>query len=166
MSSAPDVPAPPRPLVAIDPQTMPWLLAGAVVLYLFLRPPQAVPQPQPLPPPSPVVPYQPVPPTDPVARVLAGYPAEANELAEFFAAGAELVASTSVPSTGALRDAYSQAGRSAFAGWQGRFPGLAQAIDEQLKSTLGLDDKPLDAASRDAASRAFSALAGRLREVR
>lgn len=164
----PAVPPVPKPVLSIDPQLVPYLLAGAVLLFVYYRPPGGAPTPDPapVPQPAPVVPYAPPPPTDPLGRLLVGRPDEALELAEFFKVAAEFAPSTSLASTGALRDAYAQAGRTAFAGWQGRIPGLAAAIDAELQTALGLEDRPLDPAVRAAAAQAFAGIAERLRAVR
>ena len=155
--------------VSFEPAALaPWVVAAAAIAFVTFgrTPPAPVAPAAPVAVPAPYAPPVPLLPPSRLTQLLAGQPDAAAEIAEFFAAAADVVRTSTIPSASALRAAYVRAGQTVFPAHAGRFPGLGQALDEELAKGLGLDDRTLDAPAREAAARTYLAIAEQLRQVR
>jgi len=118
------------------------------------------PTPEPTPKPSPVV----LEPSDEMKELVSKVEqVEDKELVGFYLAFADLVSRDSevIQTTGQIRTAHSRAGRLAFqkTGIQGKYPGLAEAIDEALMKSIGKKNQNLTDELRAKAVETFKAIA-------
>lgn len=100
----------------------------------------------------------------PVATLLRGQTEDGQNLAAFYSAVADIVARDQgkiVQTTAELREVHRRAGLLMFrkTGIEGKYPGLAEAIDKVLADRIGLDNLALDTAKQTAAIETFRALA-------
>jgi hypothetical protein len=99
----------------------------------------------------------------PVVAILKDHPEDGRNLAAFYEAIADVIARDQgkvVQTVAQVRELNRRAGLLMFqkTGIEGKYPGLATAIDKVLEDRIGLDDVPVDAAKRAAAIEAFKAL--------
>lgn len=100
----------------------------------------------------------------PVTTLLKGQTEDGRKLAAFYSAVADVIARDQgkvVQTTAQLREVNRRAGLLMFqkTGIEGKYPGLAEAIDKVLADRIGLDSVPLDAAKQTTAIETFQALA-------
>ncbi len=99
----------------------------------------------------------------PVVTILKNHPEDGRNLATFYAAVADVLARDQgriIQTTSQLREIHRRAGLLMFqkTGIDGKYPGLAEAIDKVLADRIGLDNVALDAAKQTAAIEAFRTL--------
>jgi hypothetical protein len=100
----------------------------------------------------------------PVATILKGHAEDGAKLAGFYAALADVVTRDQgkvIETTAQLRELHRRAGLLMFqrTGIEGKYPGLAEAIDKVLADRIGLDNVKMDVTKQTAAVEAFHALA-------
>lgn len=100
----------------------------------------------------------------PVATLLRGRTEDGSKLAAFYSAVADVIARDHgklLQTTAELRELHRRAGLLMFqqTGIEGKYPGLAEAIDKVLADQIGLENVSLDDKRRTAAVDAFRAIA-------
>ena len=100
----------------------------------------------------------------PVVAIMKSHPEDGRNLAAFYSAVADVIARDQgkvVQTTAQLRELNRRAGLLMFqkTGIEGKYPGLAEAIDKVLANSVGLDNVALDAAKQTAAIESLRALA-------
>jgi hypothetical protein len=100
----------------------------------------------------------------PVTAILKGHGEDGSTLAAFYQAVADVLARDQgrvIQTTAQLREFHRRAGLLMFqrTGIEGRYPGLAEAIDKVLVERIGLDSVAIDPVKQAAAIEAFRALA-------
>jgi hypothetical protein len=100
----------------------------------------------------------------PVTAILKGHTDDGMKLATFYSAVADVLARDQgkvITTTAQLRELHRRAGLLMFqkSGIEGKYPGLAEAIDKVLADSVGLDNVTLDAEKCQHAIDAFKAFA-------
>lgn len=100
----------------------------------------------------------------PVAAILKSHVEDGEKLSGFYSALADVIERDQgrvIGSTKELRELNRRAGLLAFqkSGIEGKYPGLAEAIDKVLADQIGLDNVALDADKQAKAQNTFKALA-------
>jgi len=100
----------------------------------------------------------------PVATILKGHADDGRKLASFYSAVADVITRDQgkiIQTTAQLRELNRRAGLLMFqkTGLEGKYPGLAEAIDKILADRIGLDNVALDTTKQTACIEAFRALA-------
>jgi hypothetical protein len=100
----------------------------------------------------------------PVVTILKGHTDDGGKLAAFYLAVADVIGRDQgkvIQNTAVLRELNRRAGLLTFqrTGIEGKYPGLAEAIDKVLADRVGLDNVAFDDAKQTAAIEAFKAIA-------
>jgi hypothetical protein len=100
----------------------------------------------------------------PIVARLKSHTEDGEKLAGFYSAMADVIERDQgrvIQTTKELRELHRRAGLLAFqrSGIEGKYPGLAEAIDKVLADQIGLDNVSLDAAKQEASKKTFKALA-------
>jgi hypothetical protein len=100
----------------------------------------------------------------PVVAILKSHAEDGLKLSGFYSALADVIERDQgrvIQSTKELRELNRRAGLLAFqkSGIEGKYPGLAEAIDKVLADQIGLDNVALDAAKQAKAQNTFKAMA-------